>query len=75
MPFDPALATWLNYALTFPLVAALLIMLIVIFPTDRPESNAGWRVTGSRSVARRWSSSARWRAQGGSPSSRRTRTP
>jgi hypothetical protein len=50
MPLDPALVTWLNYALTFPLVAALLIMLIVIFPTDRPDTSAGWRVAGSAFV-------------------------
>jgi hypothetical protein len=47
MPLDPALATLLNYTLTIPLVAALLISLAVIFPTDRPETSVGWRVAGS----------------------------
>lgn len=50
MPIDPAMLAWLNYALTIPLVGALLVTLGVIFPTDRPESGAGWRVAGTAFV-------------------------
>jgi hypothetical protein len=38
---DPAVAAWLNSAVAFPVATAVIVALVAVFPTDRPESRAG----------------------------------
>ena len=41
MPFDPAMAAWINSAIAFPGATLLVIALAAVFPTDGPKSDPG----------------------------------